>query len=68
MSNYLQRDTAMTVSNETKLAFEKLYNKKLTNSEALEYKSRLVQFFSLLIEIDQRNKKGGHKQNENDTT
>lgn len=57
MPNYLQRDSAMTISNEAKLAFEKLYNKKLTDSEVLEYKTRLIQFFSILIDIDQRNKR-----------
>ena len=53
----------MTFNAETKEFFEKLYNKKLTDAEVLEYKTRLVQFFSLLIEIDQHNKrKEGNKQ------
>lgn len=33
------------------------YGNKLSVSEALDYKNKLVQFFSLLIEIDQKNKK-----------
>ena len=37
--------------------FEQLYGKKLTEAEILEYKQKLVRFFSLLIEIDQQNKK-----------
>lgn len=50
----------MTVSNETKIAFEKLCGKNLTETEVLEYKKLLIQFFSLLIEIDQRNKRGSN--------
>ena len=41
-----------------KAYFEELYGKKLTEAEVLEYKQKLVRFFSLLIEIDQQNKKG----------
>lgn len=37
--------------------FEKQYGKQLTDTEVVEYKDRLVKFFSLLIEIDQRNKR-----------
>ena len=37
--------------------FEELYGKKLTEAEVFEYKQKLVRFFSLLIEIDQQNKK-----------
>jgi len=44
--------------------FEQAYGKKLSDAEALEYKDRLVKFFSLLIEIDQRNKR---KSNETKT-
>ena len=45
------------ISDKTKDYLEKNYGKKLAESEALDYKNRLVKFFSLLIEIDQRNKK-----------
>jgi len=41
----------------TRAYFEKAYGKKLADEEVLEYKDRLVKFFSLLIEIDQRNKR-----------
>ncbi|KKP92824.1 MAG: hypothetical protein UR98_C0017G0016 [Parcubacteria group bacterium GW2011_GWA1_36_12] len=40
-----------------KAYFEELYGKKLTEAEVLDYKQKLVRFFSLLIEIDQQNKK-----------
>ena len=40
-----------------KTYFEQAYNKKLADKEVLEYKDHLVKFFSLLIEIDQRNKR-----------
>ena len=40
-----------------KIHFEKAYGKKLADEEVLEYKNRLVKFFSLLVEIDQRNKR-----------
>ena len=36
---------------------EQSYGRKLSESELLEYKDRLVKFFSLLIEIDQGNKR-----------
>jgi len=36
---------------------EQSYSKKLADKEVVDYKDRLVKFFSLLIEIDQRNKK-----------
>jgi hypothetical protein len=47
-----------------KTYFEKAYGKKLSDEEVLEYKDRLVKFLSLLIEIDQRNKR---KSNETKT-
>lgn len=37
------------------------YRKELTITELCEYKDRLTQFFSLLIEIDQRNKQERRK-------
>ena len=49
---------ADTIPNEKlKNYFEELYGKELTEAEVLEYKQKLVRFFSLLIEIDQQNKK-----------
>lgn len=39
--------------------FEKAYKKELTEAEVLEYEQKLVSFFSLLIEIDQKQKKAG---------
>lgn len=42
-----------------KAYFEKLYEKELTEAEVLEYKQKLVSFFSILIEIDQKNKRKG---------
>ena len=42
------------VSDKTRQFFEQMYGKTLTDAELLEYKNRLVKFFSLLIEIDRR--------------
>jgi len=36
---------------------EQMYGRKLTDAELIEYKNRMVKFFSLLVEIDLRNKK-----------
>ena len=44
--------------------FEQAYDKQLTNEEVAEYKNHLVNFFSLLIDVDQRNKR---KSNETKT-
>ncbi len=41
-----------------KAFLEQMYGKSLTDAEVKEYKERLVKFFSLLVEIDQRKKKG----------
>ena len=54
--------SSITTNQKLKNYFEQAYGKKLTDEEVLEYKDRLVKFFSLLIEIDQRNKR---KSNEN---
>lgn len=35
---------------------EKAYGKQLADEEVVEYKDRLVKFFSLIIEIDQKRK------------
>ena len=43
--------------------FEKLYGKRLSEAEIKEYKERLVGFFSLLIDIDQRNKRKSNETN-----
>lgn len=40
---------------------EQSYGKKLTDAEVMEYKNRLVKFFALLAEIDQRNKRERRK-------
>lgn len=44
-------------NNSLKDYFEKIYGKKLTDVEVVDYKNRIVNLFSLLAEIDQRNKK-----------
>ncbi len=36
---------------------EQMYGKELTDEEVKEYKDRIVKFFGLLVEIDQRTKK-----------
>ena len=40
-----------------KTHFEQVYGKTLTDEEVVEYKGRLVKFFTLLVEIDQKNKR-----------
>ena len=40
-----------------KAFLEQMYGKQLSDVEVKEYKKRLIKFFSLLIEIDMRNKK-----------
>jgi len=40
-----------------KQALEKMYGSELTDLEAVDYEDRLKQYFTLLIKIDQRNKK-----------
>lgn len=44
-------------SKNIKSFFEQAYGKDLSDAEVAEHKDRLVKFFSLLIEIDQRNKR-----------
>jgi len=51
-----------TPNTKLKVYFEQTYGEKLADKELLEYKDRLVKFFSLLVDIDQRNKR---KSNEN---
>jgi hypothetical protein len=46
----------MTGVEETKKFLEKKYGKQLTEAEAIEQKNKLVQLFSLLIEIDKKTK------------
>lgn len=36
---------------------EAMYGRKITDTEYEEYKQKLVQYFSILIEIDQRQKR-----------
>lgn len=43
-----------TPNTKLKNYLEQAYGKKLTDEEVLEYKNRLVKFFSLLAEIDRR--------------
>ena len=43
------------------IATKKLCNEDLPKEKVKEYKDRLVKFFSLLIEIDQRNKRKGNE-------
>ncbi len=57
-----------TPDTKLKLFFEQAYGKKLTNKEVLEYKDRLINFFSLLIEIDQRNTRKSNEDQNNGNT
>jgi len=52
------------VKSQTTAFLEKTYGKQITDQEAIEYKERLVKFFALLMEIDQKNKRKEGK-NEN---
>jgi len=45
-----------TPSSTTKF-LEQSYGKKFSEAETLDYKEKLIQFFSLLIEIDQKKRK-----------
>ena len=47
----------IVTNHKLKAYFKQTYGKKLTDKEVLEYKDRLIEFFSLLIEVDQRNKR-----------
>lgn len=40
-----------------KTFLEQMYGKELSDAEVKEHKDRLLNFFSLLVEIDMRNKK-----------
>lgn len=51
----------VTRNERLKAYFEELYGKELTEAEVLEYKQKLVRFFSLLMEIDQRNKRSSNE-------
>ena len=42
-----------------KLFLEQAYAKELTDTEVDEYKYKFVKFVSILVEIDQKSKKGG---------
>ena len=46
-----------TKNEKLKTFLEEAYGKKLLDDEVSEHKERLVKFFGLLVEIDQRNKK-----------
>lgn len=59
------------ISEKTEPTYKFLYEKyenQLSVSDALDYKSKLVQFFSLLIEIDQKNKKKSNESKNNGNT
>jgi len=47
----------MTQTQPIKKFLEQAYREQLTDEEVLEYKDRLVKFFALLVEIDQKNNK-----------
>ncbi|GEM_PF-6760295 len=47
----------LSKSEKLKSFLEQMYGKELTDAEVKVYKDRLVKFFSLLVEIDMRNKK-----------
>ena len=44
-----------------RLFLEQAYGKEISDTEAEDYKNRFVKFVSLLVEIDQKNKKKGGK-------
>ena len=54
----------VVANQEIKTHFEQAYGKKLADGEVAEYKDRLVKFFGLLVEIDQRNKSKEVRKNE----
>lgn len=54
---------AITSNSRFREFLEDLYEQELSEAEILEYKNNLVSFFSLLIEIDQRNKRKSNEQN-----
>jgi len=54
----------MSANQKTNDYLEQAYGKKLSAEEVMKYKNRLVKFFALLIEIDQRGKR---KSNETKT-
>jgi len=45
----------MQKTNNIRSFLEKEYGRNLTEKEFLEYKNRLVKFFSLLMEVDRKN-------------
>ena len=53
----------MTQTQPIRKFLEKAYGKQLTDEEVLEYKDRLVKFFALLVEIDQKNKQKNDSKN-----
>lgn len=44
-------------NSELKNFLEQSYSKQMNDSEVFEYKDRFVKFVSILVEIDQKNKK-----------
>lgn len=51
------KQSQISKSEKLKVFLEQMYGKELKDKEVKEYKDRLVKFFSLLVEIDMRNKK-----------
>lgn len=47
--------------------FEAKYKKKLSEDEATDYKNKLIQFFKLLIAIDQKQKQKDKNENKWDS-
>lgn len=50
-------EQAKIKSEKLKAFLEQMYGKKLSDEEVKEHKDRLVKFFGILVEIDQRTKK-----------
>ncbi|OGC51772.1 hypothetical protein A2982_00635 [candidate division WWE3 bacterium RIFCSPLOWO2_01_FULL_39_13] len=51
-----------------KTYLEQVYDRELSEAEYIEYKNRLIKFFSLLMEVDQQQKKKSHECNANRNT
>lgn len=51
-------EQAKTKSEKLKAFLEQMYGKQLSDEEIKEYKERFVKFVGLLVEIDQKTKKG----------
>ena len=58
---------ASEVSPKTKRAIEKLYDKKLSKKQTFNARDNLVDFFSLLMEIDKQVNGGSYEQSNRNT-